>query len=832
MKELVMNDKATKDFFVHVFREKNLIPILGSGFSRGFSTFKGGKVPSGTDLKEYMIDKICSVKKYSLEELRKESFSSVAQSFERYFSDPSSEGIKDYFINNYTRVKINKPQQIRFLNEIDWDYIYTLNIDTAIEDTPNGKWEVFYPNKKFDDRVVRDGYRKLYKIHGDVNAFCKNLSYDEMILTENQYIRSLESNGQFHELLSADCGNKNLLYIGCSLDDEIDIKYSVISDENRNVKDRETRGIYVTAEKLSEHKKEKLEEFNISHIIQLENVNEYEIFYEFVVECYQESCQDRISNIHQYEFRISEKLGPERDKNIEFLADVAPRKGIVPFYYTPLSICDEIKLVKNKVNVIIGRRFVGKSMLAYSILEKHPNFSRYYISENDELSYEDLKTIVNQDNSLIVFDSDALDDRSFGYVINEFEEEKNNIVCVFLNSYTDIINILSSYPNMINYAFDKKMDGKIRKDDLSIINSKLNELGIAIFSENQNILDNTLRIANVYNKRILGNYVINNVEEIELIIWLLVKSKIYYEEIVTLGLVRSYKKIVNKYAPFLQEEHCKKGEMKRHSHVKVICNGKLGLLQILNAYVYPPKTAIEEAVYHIRQKNVCDAIYNILSSFEKMDSDIVKPFLMFDTLNDIFSRAYSKISIDFLVSGGKSGKKQLGASSMIHEIYNNENIMKLKSRDPNYWLQRAKSIYMTNYRHKGSQWELLEAVNWAKKAEEDSRLRIEAGEMKYLRTESNSIMQLAMLYGKLARLRNYEDLEVNDEALKYYYASLSDSNNINAIKTLMYNSKGTDDFNNFVNNLMMNSGNFTDSLKRERDYLVSINVKGEILYRI
>lgn len=832
MKELVMNDKATKEFFVHVFREKNLIPILGSGFSRGFSTFKGGKVPSGTDLKKYMIDMICSVKKYSLEELQKESFSSVAQSFERCFSDPSSEGIKDYFINNYTCVKINKPQQIRFLNEIDWDYIYTLNIDTTIEDIPNGKWEVFYPNKKFDDRVVRDGYKKLYKIHGDVNAFCKNLSYDEMILTENQYIRSLESNGQFHGLLSADCGNKNLLYIGCSLDDEIDIKYSVISDENRNVKDRETRGIYVTAEKLSEHKKEKLEEFNISHIIQLENVNEYEIFYEFVVECYQESCQDRISNIHQYEFCVSEKLGAERDKNIEFLADIASRKGIVPFYYTPLSICDEIKLVKNKVNVIIGRRFVGKSMLAYSILEKHPNFSRYYISENDELSYEELKTIVKQDNSLIVFDSDALDDRSFGYVINEFEREKNNIVCVFLNSFTDIINILSSYPNMINYALDKKMDGKIGQDDLSIINSKLNELGIAMFSEKQNILDNTLRIANVYNKKILGNYVISDVEEIELIMWLLVKSKIYYEEIVTLGLVRSYKKIVNKFAPFLQEEHCKKGEMKRHSHVKVICNGKLGLLQILNAYVYPPKTAIEEAVYHIRKKYVCDAIYNILSSFEKIDSDIVKSFLMFDTLNDIFSRAYSKISIDFLMSEGKFGKKQLGASSMIHEIYNDEHIMKLKSKDPNYWLQRAKSIYMTNYRHKGAQWELLEAVNCAKKAEEDSRLKIEAGEIKYLRTESNSIMQLAMLYGKLARLRNYEDLEVNDEALRYYYASLSDSNNLNASKTLMHNSKGTDDFNSFVNNLLNNADSFTNSLIRERDYLVSISVKGEILYRI
>ena len=832
MKELAMNAKETKEFFILAFREKNLVPILGSGFSRGYSTSKGGKVPSGTDFKDYMIRKICSVREYCIEELEKESFSSVAQSFERCFSNPNSDGIKDYFINNYTHVRINNPRQISFLNEIDWDYIYTLNIDSAIEDIPNGKWEIFYPNKKFDDRVVREGYRKLYKIHGDVNAFCKNLTYDEMILTENQYIKSLESNEQFHKLLSADCGNKNLLYIGCSLDDEIDIKYSVISDVNRNVKDRETRGIYVTAEKLSEHKKEKLEEYNISHIIQLENVNEYEMFYEFIVECYHESCVGSSNNIRQYEFHLSEKLGKDRDKNLDFLADVSSSKGVIPFYYTPLSIRDEVNLVNDKINIIIGRRFAGKSMLAYSILEKYPNYERYYISESEELSYEDLKELVNLENSLVFFDSDALDDKSFSYVVTEFPKEKNNIVCIFLNSFNDIINILSSYPNMINYALGKKMDGRIQKDDLCTINAKLNELGIAVFSEKQNFLDNTLRIANVYNKKILNNYAINSVEDIEIIIWILVKSKMYYEDIVALGLVKNYKNVLKKYAPFIQEEYCKKGEMKRHSHIKVICNGKLGLLQILSSYIYPPKTAIEEAIYHIRQKNVCDAIYNILSTFEKVDADRVKTFLMFDTLNDIFSRAYSKISIEYLVSGGRSGKKQLGASSMIHEIYNNEKIMKLKSKDPNYWLQKAKSIYMTTYRHKGSQLELFEAVNWAKKAKEDSRLKIEVGEVKYLRTESNAIMQLAMLLGKLARLRNYDDIEVNDEALKFYFESLSDLNNINAVKTLMDNSRGTEDFNCFVNVLVTSPEKFSDILNNERNYLISIGVKGAILYKI
>lgn len=725
---------------------------------------------------------IITKKKYDSAEMSKETFSSIAQSFQKNFPDPKTNGIIDYFVSNYTGVLINKTHQLRFLNEIEWDYIYTLNVDTAIEDSKDSKWEVFYPNRKFDERTIKEGYRKLYKIHGDIRSFCKNLSYEEMILTENQYIKSLESNKQFHDLLAADCGDKNLIYIGCSLDDEIDIKYSVISDENRNYKERETRGIYVTTEKLSERKKEKLEGFNISHIIQLEDTNEYEMFYEFVVECYLESRKNRVSNIDQYKFVPSKKLDNNREKNIEYLADITNKQGIIPFYYIPMSLIETVNMVSNKVNVIIGRRFVGKSMLAYGILDSHPNRDRYFISGHEALSYDDIKAILAIENSMIVFDSDALDDRGFINVIEIFSADNNNIVCVFINSYSDVINLLSSYPGVINYALKDKMDGKIQQKDLCAINSKLDELGIAALDERQNLLNNTLRIANVYEKKILSEYVISSVEELEFIIWILVKNKVYYEEAVTLGLARAYNGIVRKYAPLIQQEFCKKGELKKHSYTKTICNGKLGLLQILSAYVYVPKTNIEMALYQARQKNICEAIYRILSCFDNIDQDAVKTFLMFDTLNEIFSRIYSKQSIDFLTSDGKEGQKLYGASSMIHEIYNDENIKKLKSGDPNYWLQRAKSIYITNYKHKGSQKELLEAIDWAKKAEQDSRLKIEKGEKKFLRTESNAIMQLAMLYGKLANLRNYEDISINNSALMYYYNGFSDANNINAAK--------------------------------------------------
>ena len=64
---------------------------------------------------------------------------------------------------------------------------------------------------------------------------------------------------------------------------------------------------------------------------------------------------------------------------------------------------------------------------------------------------------------------------------------------------------------------------------------------------------------------------------------------------------------------------------------------KLGLLQILSAYIYPSANSeIANRMAKEHQKKVCEAIYAILLSFSKIDIDSVKEFLQFDKLNDVF----------------------------------------------------------------------------------------------------------------------------------------------------------------------------------------------------
>ena len=52
----VVNFTQIKDELINNMRRKMLIPVIGSGFTRGCDAYKG-KVPSGKD-SEYMISKI------------------------------------------------------------------------------------------------------------------------------------------------------------------------------------------------------------------------------------------------------------------------------------------------------------------------------------------------------------------------------------------------------------------------------------------------------------------------------------------------------------------------------------------------------------------------------------------------------------------------------------------------------------------------------------------------------------------------------------------------------------------------------------------------------
>ena len=66
-----VNFYEVRDKIFNDIKRHSLLPIIGSGFSHCCKTSKGGSVPSGTDYKEYMLEKIEESGIFSQTELEK-----------------------------------------------------------------------------------------------------------------------------------------------------------------------------------------------------------------------------------------------------------------------------------------------------------------------------------------------------------------------------------------------------------------------------------------------------------------------------------------------------------------------------------------------------------------------------------------------------------------------------------------------------------------------------------------------------------------------------------------------------------------------------------------
>ena len=163
-----------------------LIPILGSGFTRGCTSRKG-TVPSGDDYKEYMIDQIIKTRGYDDSKrlnYEKKQFSDISTI---YHEIVPKEDQRDYLRNNFTKVELSSEKK-KFLN-INWPYVYTLNSDDAIEN--NSRYTtVVYSNRKILHEIFSTD-KCTIKLHGHIGDI---LVYEDSkceIFDLPQYIQSL-----------------------------------------------------------------------------------------------------------------------------------------------------------------------------------------------------------------------------------------------------------------------------------------------------------------------------------------------------------------------------------------------------------------------------------------------------------------------------------------------------------------------------------------------------------------------------------------------------------------------------------------------------------------
>jgi hypothetical protein len=196
------------------------------------------------------------------------SFAEVAECFlnpEFVPTDIAKQVIAEHFIG----VQLNQAK-VAFLN-CSWPYIYTLNIDDAIESNSPFK------NKVVPNRAISDFAKALpcvYKVHGDA---ADELVYDEpskIIFSTGQYVRSLTTNMSMLNALKTDLTEQNTLFVGCSLSSEIDLLFALAEYHGGFPEGRSS--IYVTRAEPNKFDTAKLAAHGINTTLL---VSDYDAFY-------------------------------------------------------------------------------------------------------------------------------------------------------------------------------------------------------------------------------------------------------------------------------------------------------------------------------------------------------------------------------------------------------------------------------------------------------------------------------------------------------------------------------------------------------------------------
>lgn len=141
--------------------KRNIVPILGAGFSMG-SKARNGFVPSAKEMEDHMF---CEIQKYEpIDKTKNISFSKLS---DYYNNLVPSKTRKQYLIDNFLNVELSDYKQ-KFLL-IPWLYIYSLNIDDSIE--KNSRFIPIDLNAEYEESLLENN-QIVFKLHGNATHMC------------------------------------------------------------------------------------------------------------------------------------------------------------------------------------------------------------------------------------------------------------------------------------------------------------------------------------------------------------------------------------------------------------------------------------------------------------------------------------------------------------------------------------------------------------------------------------------------------------------------------------------------------------------------------------
>lgn len=756
-----------KDELLSNLKRKTLLPVLGSGFTRGCTSFKG-KVPSGEDYRKYMINQLLATQMFNdhdTEKLANDSFSNIC---DIYFELTNKNTRRKYLYDNFTNVNLEESKK-KFLS-LDWPYIYTLNVDDGIEKNSDYKC-VICSNRKVEENIFNTE-KCLIKIHGDVWEMIKYQDDTSEIFSRKQYIESLSNNTFLLQRLRHDSLCQNLIYIGCSLDDELDLLSIQSSKESPNVVKR-----YVcVTQKPSALQEFNLKKYGITHCVIFDSFDSiYEELYSLGIES-QKICNDELERYKNFSFK---KCLDSYEDNKSYLLYGKSlldkyREVTYPYFFISRSYTDIIlRNIENfTLQFVLGTRCSGKTYILFDVVYKIKDRDTYLFQTKDRLTEKAFYQILEKDNRVILFDNGSLSLSQIDYLIKNIDDiQKKNIkIIIAINkSERDVLGLLSlSIKKEIVSEKDIpiiEIFNKFNTTELDRINPLLTSTNMGVFRAKQNLLDNILYISDSLKEKNKYTSIIPKTDtkkQLASLIALATEHKIYSGRAVMFDLLNEFEYQKKISSPLIEIDATWSFErnINDNSPYKYVLNAEFWLCRHLSRLARKSQNCdkIVSAYQYIIEKIIENDQGPNIHSVNKKGT--YKDYILFDNINRIFN------------TGCSNGKEGL---LIVKSIYDGLNT--LLSVDPNYMHQRAKCYIRLSHFEK----EYDKKMEYLDKAYRDVNVSIQVFEQRYAESKNEQILislahlkyTHALIVCHRSNTNEYRNVEENSEAILLLQEALS-----------------------------------------------------------
>lgn len=685
--------------FVLYFRDNSIVPLVGSGISCGALT-KTGEVPNGEQFMNHMRATIRSSQALDKEDddkLNNMSFSALSDLYDD--DDIVDENKRrDFLFQNFYQAKYAENDYRRSFFDIGWPYIYSLNIDDVIERSTD--YTVILPNREFNPDVFEKD-RCLLKLHGDIKDI---IAYKDgcKVFNSREYVASLFENRPMLDKLATDYDNLNMVFLGCSLLDEIDLlaleplrKLKTRGEDYHTMNNADFYGkknYLFTYREPSKFEISKYKHIGITDIVVFDKPRD---MYEMLKNAWDESLKEQSDFLEDYsDYKLIElDYQDPNNRELFFYAvntiDHKENSIIYPYYYIRRELTTQIlsRISEHRIQIITGSRFSGKTYVLTDIFKSDNLYKKYLFDTRIKLTDKNIVDLLKRKKCIMLFDAGVLSRGQFEMLISHHEliSENESSVVLFVHSNDSetlgIIRMLEDNNQLSRndyYLYQDGLKNGFTRTETDDINSKLPATRLTPYRYDDTIINHLMSSAGEARttSRFSDIHIPSDgVREVALSIALASNEVLFYSDIVTLELEEVMVKAVKECEPLIEQLKTSKAERSPRdmSGKKYILNSKYWIRsELINLVNGGYVDIIKEGYRYLIEKLIDSSENNMSRRREKY-----RKIIYFDTINDIF--------------GGKKG----GRRDLVAQIYSA--LSDLLGTDYQYNHQRAKCLMRDAY---------------------------------------------------------------------------------------------------------------------------------------